>query len=254
MKDLDVILLSHLHIDHTADMSAVFKTIYLHNFAAKTKRSATKLPIKVFGPAKLTAGGAYDSTGTYVDGHYHEQRGLERYIYGFARAIKAGEFAYTTTDIPANKFKMVSGVKSPVDITTIIQTRDGLTVKAIGVDHGPVPSVAYRIEYKGKSIVYSGDTTSKMDNMIRLSDKADILIYDTALTDDLPPAGSVFRKFHTSPSRMGEIAQKAKAKKLIFSHISPITEKHLDEVKKAVIKKGYTGSVITAKDLAVYNM
>jgi len=254
LNKIDTILLSHLHIDHTADMSAVIKTIFLHNLAAKTKRSASKSPIHFYGPGKLPNAAAYDNTSTYIDRHYNPQQGTERYLYGFAKAINAGQFAYKVTDIPADHFNTLAGVTKPVAIQTIIHTDDGLIVKAVGVFHGSVPSIAYRIEYKGKSIVYSGDTTSKTNNLIAIAKDANILIYDTAITDDLPPQGSVFRKFHTAPSRIGEIAKQAKVKILVLSHISPVTEVRLDEVIKSVIKKGYHGKLIVAKDLAVYNV
>ena len=40
-------------------------------------------------------------------------------------------------------------------------TSDGLRVTAFSVDHGPVdPAVGYRFDYKGRSVVFSGDTTA----------------------------------------------------------------------------------------------
>jgi len=58
---------------------------------------------------------------------------------------------------------------------TVIDT-DGLLVRSIAVDHGPVPALAFRIDYKGHSIVYSGDTASHGPNMITIAQDADVLI------------------------------------------------------------------------------
>jgi len=257
LSKLDTILYTHLHIDHTADTSAILKSVYLHNLRSKTKRSASMSPVHFYGPAansKLPQAAAYDHTSQYVTGLYGKESGIERYIHGFVKAINAGEFGYEVTDVPANQFKNVDGVKKPADIKTIIRTPDGLVVKAIGVNHGPVPSLAFRIEYKGKSIVYSGDTTSKTNNMIKLSKKADILIYDAAIMDDIPPSGSVFRKFHTSPTRMGQVATQAASKFLLLSHISPITDKRIDQLKLIVKRQGFTGVITEANDLDVYNL
>jgi len=48
IHDMDTILLSHLHLDHTGDLAPVVKTIYFHNNLAGTHRSN---PIYIYGPA-----------------------------------------------------------------------------------------------------------------------------------------------------------------------------------------------------------
>ncbi|MBI3774392.1 MAG: MBL fold metallo-hydrolase [Gammaproteobacteria bacterium] len=257
LSALDTILFSHLHIDHTADTSAVLKTIYLHNLHGKTKRSASTSPINFYGPAanrSLLQADAFDDTSQFIAGMYGEKSGLERYLHGFVKEIGAGEFAYTVTDVSADQFNNVNGETKPADVKTIIHTADGLTVKAIGVEHGPVPSLAYRIEYKGKSIVYSGDTTSNTDNMLTISKSTDILIYDAAIMDDIPPKDSAFRKFHTAPTRMGEIATHAAAKQLVLSHLSSITDTRIDHLKSIVKGVGFKGVITEANDLDVYNI
>lgn len=249
IKDLDIVLLSHLHIDHTGDLSSAIKTIYFHNRGAGTFRTA---PIRIFGPGvnSATFPGTdilqYPASTEYVDGHYHMEYGLERYLNIFATAISGGEFDYTTEDF------------SP-DITLPTRTildEDGLVIKTLGVIHGPVPSLAFRIEYRGQSIVYSGDTSSKTDNMIQLAEDADLLIYDTAIMDDLPdgPNDGVFFLLHTTPTRIGEVAASAQPKRLVLSHITPITEPRLDEVKTLIRAQGYRGRINTAEDLKVYNL
>lgn len=227
IKDLDLVLLSHLHIDHTSDLSAIIKTMYFHNRAAKTFR---KRPIHIIGPGENYKGfpavlkGAnasqYPSTSQYVDGHYDLNTGVQRYLHIFTRAISAGEFKYTTQDVQPD---VMQPIKTVYD-------KDGLVVKAVGVAHGPVPALAYRIEYKGKALVYSGDTSSKTGNMIKIAKDADILIYDTAIMDDLPngPNDKVFFALHTTPTRMGQVASRSGAKVLVLSHITPTTGLRLE--------------------------
>jgi ribonuclease BN (tRNA processing enzyme) len=249
VKDLDIVLLSHLHIDHTGDLSSVIKTVYFHNRGAGTFRTA---PIRIFGPGvnAATFPGTeilqYPASTEYVDGHYHKEFGLERYLNIFATAISGGEFDYTIEDFSPD-------VSLP---TRTILDEDGLLIQTLGVIHGPVPSLAFRIEYQGKSIVYSGDTSSKTDNMIDLAEDADLLIYDTAIMDDLPagPNDGVFFALHTTPTRIGEVAAAAEPEKLVLSHITPITEPRLDEVKRLIRAQGYEGRIITAEDLQVYNL
>ncbi len=249
VKDLDSVLLSHLHIDHTGDLSSVIKTVYFHNRGAGTFRTA---PIRIFGPGVngATFPGTeilqYPSSTEYIDGHYHVEFGLERYLNIFATAISGGEFDYTIEDFSPD-------VGLPM--RTILD-EDGLLIQTLGVIHGPVPSLAFRIEYQGKSIVYSGDTSSKTDNMIHLAEDADLLIYDTAILDDLPngPNDAVFFALHTTPTRIGEVAAAAGAKQLVLSHITPITEPRLDEVKRLIRAQGYEGRIDAAEDLQVYNL
>jgi ribonuclease BN (tRNA processing enzyme) len=138
-------------------------------------------------------------------------------------------------------------------IEEILNTPDGLIIQSIAVDHGPVPAVAFRVEYKGYSIVYSGDTGSKNSNMITIAQNADLLIYDTAITDNLPP-NPVFHVLHTSPTRIGQVASAAGVKKLLLSHITPVVEPRIKLVKKTIRHQGYTGKIKVAKDLKVYNL
>ena len=250
IKDLDLVLLSHLHIDHTGDLSAAIKTIYFHNNLAGTARTS---PVHIYGPkdngekfpgSSITQ---YPSTTDYAHDHYNINGGTERYLNIFASAISGGnsKFQYMAHDL---KSAFAGAV-----IEEIPNSIDGLSMQAIAVDHGPVPALAFRIEYKGHSIVYSGDTRSKNGNMITISENADLLIYDTAITDDLPP-NPVFHLLHTSPTRIGEVATAAGVKKLVLSHITPVTEPRLEEVKQTIRDQGYYGKIKVAKDLKVFNL
>ena len=249
LRSLDTILLSHLHIDHTGDLSAVVKTIYFHNNLAGTGRQA---PIHIYGPGANgvpfpgTAVTQYPATSTYAHNHYAMPNGVERYLNLFATAISGGasKFQYKAHDLNA----VVAGAA----VEEVVRADDGLLVEAIAVDHGPVPAVAFRVSYKGHSIVYSGDTKSTGPNMITIAQGADLLIYDTAIMDDLPP-NPVFHVLHTSPTRIGEVASAANVKKLVLSHITPVTEPRLKQVKK-VIRQNYHGKVKAAKDLKVFNL
>jgi len=253
IANLEHFLLTHLHQDHTADMSAMVKTVFFHNRGAGLKRSAA---FNFYGPKAngvdfplgLTDGIAidqYPGSVEYVTNHYNITTGMERYLNVFAIAIEAGKFNRTATDLPSD---FTSNT-----ITTVFEDSDGLVVKSIAVNHGPVPAVAYRVEYQGHSIVWSGDTTSKTGNLAKIAAGADILIYDTAIMDDAPPPASVFHKLHTVPSRMAEVVLEANPKKLVLSHITLDTESRLDEVKKIVRTGGYQGKIKFAKDLKVYN-
>lgn len=249
IKNLDIVLLSHLHIDHTGDLSAAIKTIYFHNNLAGMARTS---PIHIYGPRANNIPfpnnptPQFPDTTEYAHNHYDINGGTERYLNAFAGAISNGnsQFKYMAHDLE-------SAFEGAV-IEEVLKTEDGLLIQAIAVDHGPVPAVAFRIEYEGHSIVYSGDTGSRNENMIAISQDADLLVYDTAITDDLPP-NPVFHVLHTSPTRIGEVAFAAGVKKLLLSHITPVVEPHLKQVKHAIREQGYDGKIKVAKDLKVIN-
>jgi ribonuclease BN (tRNA processing enzyme) len=263
VKDLDIVLLSHLHIDHTSDLSAIIKTVYFHNRGYNLAHDAfppgRTEPFRIFGPdangipfppvlkkAKKSTT-QYPSTSDYIDGHYALNSGTERYLHIFSRAISGGIFGYKTTDVNPD-WKHYKP-------TTLVD-EDGLKISAVGVKHGPVPALAYRIEYKGRRVVFSGDTNSEGDNLMQLAAGADLLIYDTAVMDDLPagPRDGVFFQLHTKPSRMGEVARDSGARELLLSHITPVTDPRLDQVQQKVRAKGFKGKIDVAQDLKVINI
>jgi ribonuclease BN (tRNA processing enzyme) len=140
-------------------------------------------------------------------------------------------------------------------------------ISAVGVNHGPVPALAYRIEYKGKSIVFSGDTSSRSTlpdgtplanggNMVEVSSNADLLIYDTAIMDDEPngPNDAVFFALHTTPSRIGEVATAANVGEVLLSHLTRVTQDRVPEIKQLIRNQGYKGKLTKAEDLQVINL
>jgi len=234
-------------------------------------------PIHIYGPAvsPLPAGPGvtypngqtvFPSTVDYADQHYSINAGVERYLKAFVFAISdddgpvgagssVSEFFYVAHDLNAR----VPGAM----LETVLSTADGLVIKTIAVDHGPVPSVAYRIEYKGHSIVYSGDTGSKgrepmqlgKENMAKISQAADVLIYDTAVMEKGDaPANPLFHILHTQPSLIANVAIEADVKKVVLSHLTPVTSPRVKEIKEIIKHAGFSGKVKAAKDLKVYNL
>ena len=101
-------------------------------------------------------------------------------------------------------------------------------------------SVAYRFTGKDSpSIVYSGDTDYS-ENLIILAKNADILICESAHSDDFKTKG------HLTPSLAGEIATRANVKQLILTHFYPDCENANIEKE---CRKTYKGSLVLAEDL-----
>ncbi len=262
LADLDIILLSHLHIDHVGDLTPIVKTIYFH---ARRKNIARHIPfppgrtrpIRIFGPGAngilFPAGTGlpevpqYPATHDFVGAHFDAATGTDRYLHVFTRAISGGLFKYEAKDLSPD-WKHYA--------PQVILDEGGLVIRSVGVNHGPVPAVAFRIEYKGHAIVYSGDTSSRGDNMTMFARNADLLIYDTSITDTRPaatPNDRVFFGLHTTPTRMGMVAAAAHPRRLLLSHLTPITEPRLGEVRHLIRQAGYRGEIEVAHDLEVCN-
>jgi ribonuclease BN (tRNA processing enzyme) len=99
--------------------------------------------------------------------------------------------------------------------------------------------VGYRIEYRGKAVVYSGDT-QYCDNLVRLCREADVAILDCSFPANKPgPA-------HLHAGQCGLVAKEAGIGRLVLSHFYPIAERY--DVR-AQAGEEFTGPVTIGKDL-----
>jgi ribonuclease Z len=118
----------------------------------------------------------------------------------------------------------------------VLLSEPDLEIVAFRVSHGPVhPAVGYRIRYKDRTLVISGDT-SKSVAVQRESMGVDLLLH-AALSPTLlgivekgfADAGranlaKIMRDvldYHTTPEEAAEIALAANVKALVFNHIVP---------------------------------
>lgn len=130
-----------------------------------------------------------------------------------------------------------------------LDTADGETVTfedfkltARPTNHRP-ESLAFRIEdTDGHAIVYSGDT-DECDGLADLAGHADLFICESAMPDHLKVGG------HLTPSLAAGIAQKARAKRLVLTHLYPQCDE-VDIVKQA--RKAYKGEIFAAEDLMTF--
>jgi len=89
-----------------------------------------------------------------------------------------------------------------------VKTPSGRVVKPEQVVGAPRP---------GRKIVYSGDTRPT-DNLLRLTEGADLLIHEATFNDDL--LDKAVEDGHSTPSQAAETAKKARVKRLILTHVS----------------------------------
>jgi len=151
-----------------------------------------------------------------------------------------------------------------------VYDRDGVVIEAFGVNHEPIhPALGYRISYKDKSLVISGDT-KRSDQVIKYAKGADILLHE-ALGFDLIKRAIIIQEekgnkrnatlltdildYHSSPKEAAEVAAAAGAKKLILTHLGPAPENPISRRFYATdLEDIYDGSVLLAEDGDIYTI
>jgi ribonuclease BN (tRNA processing enzyme) len=248
VRNVRAIFLSHHHVDHNADVGPLMMSTWL--FGAEK-------PVPVFGPD-----------------------GTEHLVNGLAAANEPTVLAFFPVAGPAQR--PLPSVFSPTDLPShmnvpqVVYEDANIRVRAITVDHFQVkPSVpppkmpeavAYRIETRDRSFVYSGDT-GPSPNLEKLAQGADVLITEVV---DPPAIGAAMRKSmpnapsgmldalsasmsknHLTPANIGQLAARAAVKTVVLTHFVPAAEDQPDASGYTEgIAVSFKGPVLLAHDLA----
>jgi ribonuclease Z len=234
---ITAIFLTHYHSDHIDGMGPMM--------LLRWTASGNKAPLPVYGPT-----------------------GVESVIAGFnaAYALDNGyRTAHHGAEItpPAAAGATAMPFEVPT-IPTVVYEADGLRVTAFAVDHRPVqPSVGYRFDYKGRSVVVSGDTAHSK-TLEAASKGADLLIHEALqpkmvkkLAAALDQAGrkqtaQIMRDildYHASPVQAADSAKVAGVKMLVLSHVVPsMPSPYLDAAFLDGAEDHFDGPIIVGED------
>jgi ribonuclease BN (tRNA processing enzyme) len=227
LSDTDIVLLTHLHIDHVGEIPGLFK--------ARAVSGSGPIVFNVWGPTGSQGGGK--------DAYFPSTREFLHLLFG-----PKGAFAYL------NDFAApitLHGHDIPTSLENAaprqILQQGGLAVTAVAGHHGDAPSVIYRIDHAGKSITFSGDIDARGLPALRsIAKSTDLLVFNTVVLDP-PGSPAILYTLHTPPSAIGQLAKEVGAGALLLSHISPA----VDDSQRAVldsIRLNYAGSVTFATD------
>ncbi len=189
--NLSAVLLTHLHSDHITDLNDVITTRWVMTFQPT--------PLTIVGPVgtKAVVDHILASLGPdigYRIAHHHD-----------------------LVEPPAIEVIEVSD--GPVHLPGQVSVRCAPT------DHKPVePSVGFRFDYEGASVVAAGDTVP-CDGLDRLCDGADALIH-TAIRKDVVANIPLQRMqdtldYHSSPEEAAITANRAGVGTLVLTHYVP---------------------------------
>jgi ribonuclease BN (tRNA processing enzyme) len=228
LADTDIVLLTHLHIDHVGEIPGLFK--------ARAVSAAGPIVFNMWGPE--------GSPGNHKeDAYFPSTSELVRLLFG-----PKGAYAYLR-DFAAPLTIRAHDIAAPVKngLPRNILNQNGLSITAIAGHHGDAPAVIYRIEHAGKSVTFSGDIDAQgLPALRRIAKATDLLVFNSVVLDP-PGSPAILYSLHTPPRAIGELAKDDGVRALLLSHISPAIDADHDAVLDS-IRRNYAGSVTFAAD------
>jgi ribonuclease Z len=226
---IDVVFLTHYHSDHTAGIPDIWLTGWLGN--------SRQEPFRLIGPVG-------------------------------AKSLMANLESAYALDI---KIRLEDEKLPPGGIATVVEEfekdgvvydKDGVKVIAFTVDHGAAikPAVGYRIEYKGRAVVISGDTRYDQ-NVIKYGTGVDLLIHEVCIARPELLSNPFVQRVvdhHTSPREAGQVFSLAKPKLAVYSHLVFLSS---DKVPRATVddivagtRETYDGPLQVGEDLMSFEI
>ena len=160
---------------------------------------------------------------------------------------------------------LVSPQVSEVSTGGTVMRDEYVKISSAIVQHPPVrPALAYRYDFKDRSIVFSGDT-APVKAVTQLAEGADILVHEAlympaleAYVRDRIAKGSPIRfddymahmrVDHSPVEEVGRIAQDAGVRTLVLSHLTPGIDGIPDEAWRELAARHFKGEIVVARDL-----
>lgn len=216
------VFLTHLHGDHVTGLPDFWLSSYHRNNGKRAE------PLPITGPV------------------------------GVAYMVSNLEVAYR--DVMKS---WLSYAKPGFDVTEIsaegaVFEEDDLRVTAFKVNHGTDPAYGYKIDYKGRSTVISGDT-GYSENLIQYSKGTDLLIhgiFDFEPTDsnEITISKATLERLkvvHTVPEDAAKVFNAVAPKMAVAYHLSPALDSERLNKKITGI---YSGVFIIGEDLMTFEI
>jgi ribonuclease Z len=226
------VFLTHLHADHVGDMPTLLWSL---------AKSGRRDPVELWGPA-----GEYEALGTRAYAQHIE-------------AAHAWDFE-SMCGHPGQSGSRVHTSEVPYDRTAAVYERNGVTISSFPVIHILNGAVGYRLDYAGRSVVFSGDTRP-CHPLVDACDGADLLIHETFPTarvfakkagvpEDL--AELIVNGAHTSPAMAGKVFERARARMSAMWHL--VADHETVGPVYSEMRSQHDGPVVICQDLTVFNI
>lgn len=236
-SNLDFIALSRLQADHTGGLPALVRA------AQDGKR---KRPLPIFGP---DGNKFMPSTVAFIRTLFDQKRGAWRDLGEVLSPLGKQGYRLQPHDIRTSLKKGKPQLKN-VKKTNPVFVDSDMRLSAAPVIHGKAPTLAWRLQTMGKTIVFAGEADSGSDKLPALARGATTLVAHLS-SDELRNDGN--KGFLKSAQNAGQIAHSAGAKRLIISRRLQATLGHEREIL-AAIRKTFHGEVRFADDLSCFSL
>lgn len=238
-RAIEAVFLTHLHSDHFDGLAP----LALQHWAAGPSND----PLRVVGPVGTTRLAAGLNEAYAIDASYRMAHHGPEIMPPGGAGLRAEEFVTPRGD----------------GETILLYDEGGVRILAFRVDHAPTDAVGYRIEYAGRTIVLSGDTSRSNSLAIAargadllvheaISERLDKILHDAAIAQGRANVGAIFHDildYHTSPADAGAIATEAGVGALAITHFLPQTPiPGLAHTFVQEAKQTYSGPVYAMRD------
>ena len=234
MNRLTAVMLTHFHSDHIAGLADV----NLASWVAGRRAS-----MQVYGP-----------------------EGVETVVAGFNQAYRLDR-GYR---VAHHGEKLLPRSAGPMQANTfqpgLVWQDDNMTVTSFLVDHSPIdPAVGYRFDYRGRSVVISGDTNAS-DSLFAAAAGADIVFHDALARDSLDIMQNVMAEsgrsgiaqiiadvtdYHADTRVLEEAANAAGIEQLVLYHLVPTP---INSLTETMFLRGLSDKPLLAHDLQVFEL
>lgn len=220
-RELDAVLLTHLHSDHIVD---------LFQLVISSWHQGRQAPMRVFGPT---------GTRRYVDGLMEVWRPELEQRIAWEQRSSTEALRVDVTELDAERV---------VDF-------GGLRAAFVEVEHGPVkPAFGIVFSAGDERLALSGDT-SRCDRLIDAAKDVDVLVHEVCVHREMPAPGGIrtvdgmanVASYHTGSHEVGAVATECGAGALVLTHFVPPNcdrDDLLDEVARS-----FDGPVVVGEDL-----
>ena len=209
LDDVSAIFYSHFHVDHFADIMSVLSRFQVKHFLAKMiDAQDTNARVKIYGPVGIK----------------------EQVITKFLPVTALNYLPDNLEFIEIKPGQECMLGKTKVEVHKTLHTAE---------------SQGYRfISAKGNVIAISGDTATD-PAVVRLIKDADIAVLECSYSDEDDDKTQPPVLHHLGPTRAAKLAQEAKVRTLVFTHLYPSA---LAVDVEGLAKKVFAGNVIKAVD------
>jgi len=224
LANLDAILLTHLHADHTGDLIDILNS---GGFEGRSE------PLTIAGPTGATR---FPRTSEFVERLIGKDTGAFAYNGGYSDG---------TENKPQLQLRDIRSLEGNGDITRL-DVADDYSVTAYPVDHAFVPALGFEITIGDTSIVITGDQSARsagFEEALRGSNPAILFAHHVINGEAGQPRG-----LHRTPAEIGTLAGAIAPTRLVLTHNMDRSLSRIDD-SVAAISEGYSGAVSVAVDL-----